>query len=98
MQEREADATRVSHNGGTFEGREPNSEDSDGRMMPDDAPKFSGNPKTVENVGGMIRNGLGWNNNNMRNFNGEDNRLYDYASEPFNPYPGEEHYIGYHPA
>ncbi|KNA00930.1 hypothetical protein PVNG_05360 [Plasmodium vivax North Korean] len=54
MQEREADATRVSHNGGTFEGREPNSEDSDGRMMPDDAPKFSGNPKTVENVGNIL--------------------------------------------
>ncbi|SCA82155.1 Plasmodium vivax Vir protein, putative [Plasmodium vivax] len=49
-------------------------------------------------LGGMIRNGLGWNNNNMRNFNGGDIRLYDYASEPFNPYPGEEHYIGYHPA
>ncbi|SCA60347.1 VIR protein [Plasmodium vivax] len=49
-------------------------------------------------LGGMIRNGLGWNNNNMRNFNAGDFRLYDYASEPFNPYPGEEHYIGYHPA
>ncbi|CAI7723945.1 PIR protein [Plasmodium vivax] len=49
-------------------------------------------------LGGMIRNGLGWNTNNMRNFNGGDIRLYDYASEPFNPYPGEEHYIGYHPA
>ncbi|VUZ99449.1 PIR protein [Plasmodium vivax] len=49
-------------------------------------------------LGGMIRNGLGWNNNNMRNFNGGDIRLYDYASESFNPYPGEEHYIGYHPA
>ncbi|CAG9472705.1 unnamed protein product [Plasmodium vivax] len=49
-------------------------------------------------LGNMIRNGLGWNNNNMRNFNGGDIRLYDYASEPFNPYPGEEHYIGYHPA
>ncbi|KMZ76713.1 hypothetical protein PVIIG_05712 [Plasmodium vivax India VII] len=34
----------------------------------------------------------------MRNFNGGDIRLYDYTSEPFNPYPGEEHYIGYHPA
>ncbi|EDL42656.1 variable surface protein Vir14, truncated, putative, partial [Plasmodium vivax] len=49
-------------------------------------------------LGGMIRNGLGWNTNNMRNFNGGDIRLYDYAAEPFNPYPGEEHYIGYHPA
>ncbi|CAI7718332.1 PIR protein [Plasmodium vivax] len=49
-------------------------------------------------LGGMIRNGLGWNNNNMRNFNGGDIRLYDYASDSFNPYPGEEHYIGYHPA
>ncbi|VVA00050.1 PIR protein [Plasmodium vivax] len=49
-------------------------------------------------LGGMIRNGLGWNNNNMSNINGGDFRLYDYASEPFNPYPGEEHYIGYHPA
>ncbi|VVA00393.1 PIR protein [Plasmodium vivax] len=49
-------------------------------------------------LGGMIRNGLGWNNNNMRNFNGGDIRLYDYSAEPFNPYPGEEHYIGYHPA
>ncbi|VVA00130.1 PIR protein [Plasmodium vivax] len=49
-------------------------------------------------LGGMIRNGLGWNTNNMRNFNGDDIRLYDYASGPFNPYPGEEHYIGYHPA
>ncbi|VUZ99811.1 PIR protein [Plasmodium vivax] len=49
-------------------------------------------------LGGMIRNGLGWNTNNMRNFNEGDIRLYDYASEPFNPYPGEEHYIGYHPA
>ncbi|KMZ96078.1 hypothetical protein PVNG_06375 [Plasmodium vivax North Korean] len=48
-------------------------------------------------LGGMIRNGLGWNTNTMRNFNGGDIRLYDYASEPFNPYPGEEHYIGYHP-
>ncbi|SCA60257.1 Plasmodium vivax Vir protein, putative [Plasmodium vivax] len=49
-------------------------------------------------LGNMIRNGLGWNNNNMRNFNGGDIGLYDYASESFNPYPGEEHYIGYHPA
>ncbi|KMZ89393.1 hypothetical protein PVBG_05989, partial [Plasmodium vivax Brazil I] len=51
-------------------------------------------------LGGMIRNGLRWNNNNMGNFNGGDIRLYDYASEPFNPYSGagEEHYIGYHPA
>ncbi|SCA59919.1 Plasmodium vivax Vir protein, putative [Plasmodium vivax] len=49
-------------------------------------------------LGSMIRNGLGWNNNNMRNFNGGDIGLYDYASESFNPYPGEEHYIGYHPA
>ncbi|VUZ99661.1 PIR protein [Plasmodium vivax] len=49
-------------------------------------------------LGVMIRNGLGWNNNNMSNINGGDIRLYDYASESFNPYPGEEHYIGYHPA
>ncbi|SCA59780.1 Plasmodium vivax Vir protein, putative [Plasmodium vivax] len=47
---------------------------------------------------GMIRNGLGWNTNNMSNINGGDIRLYDYAAEPFNQYPGEEHYIGYHPA
>ncbi|CAI7718665.1 PIR protein [Plasmodium vivax] len=51
-------------------------------------------------LGNMIRNGLGWNSNNMRNFNGGDFRLYDYASEPFNPYTGsgEEHIIGYQPA
>ncbi|KMZ89341.1 hypothetical protein PVBG_03691 [Plasmodium vivax Brazil I] len=51
-------------------------------------------------LGGMIRNGLGWNTNNMRNFNGGDIRLYDYATESFNPHTGggEEHYIGYHPA
>ncbi|KMZ82506.1 hypothetical protein PVIIG_05367 [Plasmodium vivax India VII] len=52
----------------------------------------------INRIRGIIRNGLGWNNNNMRNFNGGDIRLYDYASEPFNPYPGEEHYIGYHPS
>ncbi|CAI7719872.1 Plasmodium vivax Vir protein, putative [Plasmodium vivax] len=105
----------------SLSGSETDSDVTDGPMRPDDAPKFSGNPKTVENVGnillgvvattmtsgalyrftplgGMIRNGLGWNNNNMSNINGGDFRLYDYASEPFNPYPGEEHYIGYHPA
>ncbi|SCA59868.1 Plasmodium vivax Vir protein, putative [Plasmodium vivax] len=51
-------------------------------------------------LGNMIRNGLGWNSNNMRNFNGGDFRLYDYASEPFIPYTGsgEEHIIGYQPA
>ncbi|CAG9474501.1 unnamed protein product [Plasmodium vivax] len=49
-------------------------------------------------LGGIIRNGLGWNTNNMININGGDIRLYDYASDSFNPYPGEEHYIGYHPA
>ncbi|KMZ82174.1 hypothetical protein PVIIG_03428 [Plasmodium vivax India VII] len=50
-------------------------------------------------AGRMLRNGFGW-NNNMRNLNGADNRLFDYASESFNPYSGgaEEHYIGYHPA
>ncbi|EDL42700.1 variable surface protein Vir32, putative [Plasmodium vivax] len=50
-------------------------------------------------IGRMLRNGFGW-NNNMRNLNGADNRLFDYASESFNPYSGgaEEHYIGYHPA
>ncbi|KNA00889.1 hypothetical protein PVNG_05816 [Plasmodium vivax North Korean] len=63
---------------------------ADGTSSPD-ASKLKGE-------GGMIRNGLGWNNNNMRNFNGGDIRLYDYSAEPFNPYPGEEHYIGYHPA
>ncbi|KMZ88741.1 Plasmodium vivax Vir protein, putative [Plasmodium vivax] len=51
-------------------------------------------------LGSVIRNGLGWNNNNMSNINGGDIRLYDYTSESFNPYSGggEEHYIGYHPA
>ncbi|VUZ99455.1 PIR protein [Plasmodium vivax] len=48
-------------------------------------------------LGNMLRNRFGW-NNNMRNFNGGDNGLFDYASEAFNPYSGEEHYIGYHPA
>ncbi|CAI7718683.1 PIR protein [Plasmodium vivax] len=50
-------------------------------------------------LGNMLPNGLGW-NNNMRNFNGGDNGLFDYAPETFNPYSGgaEEHYIGYHPA
>ncbi|EDL42768.1 variable surface protein Vir14, putative [Plasmodium vivax] len=67
---------------------EPNSDVSDGRKMPDDAPILRG----------MIRNGLGWNTNNMSNINGGGIRLYDYASGPFNPYPGEEHNIGYHPA
>ncbi|KMZ83188.1 hypothetical protein PVBG_06024 [Plasmodium vivax Brazil I] len=100
---------------------ESESEERDGAMMPGDAPKLSGKPQTVENVGnillgvvattmtsgalyrftplgGMIRNGLGWNTNNMSNINGGDIRLYDYASESFNTYPGEEHYIGYQPA
>ncbi|KMZ76901.1 hypothetical protein PVIIG_06239 [Plasmodium vivax India VII] len=77
---------------------ETESEETNGPMRTFDAPKLSGKSQSVENVGGMIRNGLGWNNNNMRNFNGGDIGLYDYASEPFNPYPGEEHYIGYHPA
>ncbi|SCA82027.1 VIR protein [Plasmodium vivax] len=50
-------------------------------------------------LGGMIRSGLGWNNNNMGNINGGNNGFYNYASEAFNPYSGgEEHYIGYHPA
>ncbi|CAI7724056.1 Plasmodium vivax Vir protein, putative [Plasmodium vivax] len=49
-------------------------------------------------LGNMLRNIFGWNTNNMRNFNGGDIRLYDYASDSFNPYPGEEHNIGYHPA
>ncbi|KNA01765.1 hypothetical protein PVNG_05617 [Plasmodium vivax North Korean] len=48
-------------------------------------------------LGSMLRNIFG-RNNNMRNFNGGDNGLFDYASESFNPYSGEEHYIGYHPA
>ncbi|KMZ89806.1 hypothetical protein PVMG_06194, partial [Plasmodium vivax Mauritania I] len=50
-------------------------------------------------LGNILRNIFGW-NNNMRNFNGGDNELFDYASEPFNPFSGgaEEHYIGYHPA
>ncbi|CAG9484400.1 unnamed protein product [Plasmodium vivax] len=43
-------------------------------------------------LGNMLRNRFGW-NNNMRNFNGGDNGLFDYASEAFNPYSGEEHYI-----
>ncbi|VUZ99570.1 PIR protein [Plasmodium vivax] len=51
-------------------------------------------------LGNMLRNRFGWNTNNMSNINGGDIRLYDYASESFNPYSGgaEEHYIGYHPA
>ncbi|KMZ76925.1 hypothetical protein PVIIG_06247 [Plasmodium vivax India VII] len=55
-------------------------------------------PQPDMSPGRMLRNGFGW-NNSMRNFNGEDNRLFDYASESFNPYSGgaEEHYIGYHP-
>ncbi|SCA83658.1 VIR protein [Plasmodium vivax] len=50
-------------------------------------------------LGNMLRNRFGW-NNNMKNFNGGDNGLFDYASESFNPFSGgaEEHYIGYHPA
>ncbi|SCA59831.1 Plasmodium vivax Vir protein, putative [Plasmodium vivax] len=48
-------------------------------------------------LGRMLRNGLG-RNNNIRNLNGADNGLFDYTSEIFNPYSGEEHYIGYHPA
>ncbi|SCA59738.1 VIR protein [Plasmodium vivax] len=50
-------------------------------------------------LGGILRNGFGW-NNNMRTFNGGDNGLFDYAPESFNPYSGgtEEHYIGYHQA
>ncbi|SCA59731.1 VIR protein [Plasmodium vivax] len=121
MQERASDTSRVPQIGNGHSVSEPNSDNSDGRKMPDDAPILSGNPHTVTKLGnvllgvvatsmtsgalyrftplgGMIRNGLGWNTNNMRNFNGEDIRLYDYASDPFNPYPAEEHYIGYHPA
>ncbi|CAG9480085.1 unnamed protein product [Plasmodium vivax] len=49
-------------------------------------------------LGSMLRNRFGRNNNNMRNLNIGDNGLFDYASESFNPYTGEEHYIGYHPA
>ncbi|SCA81747.1 Plasmodium vivax Vir protein, putative [Plasmodium vivax] len=48
-------------------------------------------------LGRMLRNGLG-RNNNIIHLNGGDNGLFDYASESFNPYSGEEHYIGYHPA
>ncbi|CAI7719451.1 Plasmodium vivax Vir protein, putative [Plasmodium vivax] len=50
-------------------------------------------------LGRILRNRFGW-NNNMRNLNGAENGLYDYAPESFNPYSGggEEHYIGYHPA
>ncbi|CAI7717550.1 Plasmodium vivax Vir protein, putative [Plasmodium vivax] len=47
-------------------------------------------------LGRMLRNGLGFNRNNI---NIHDNGLFDYASGPFNPYSGgEEHYIGYHQA
>ncbi|CAI7718676.1 PIR protein [Plasmodium vivax] len=51
-------------------------------------------------LGRIIRNGLGWNNNNMRNMHGSEYGLFDYAPESFNPYTGggEEHYIGYQPA
>ncbi|SCA81986.1 Plasmodium vivax Vir protein, putative [Plasmodium vivax] len=119
--ERAAALPRLPRIGSGHSVYESDSEDTDDRMKPDDAPKLSGKSQNVRmygNVllgvvatsmtsgalyrftplGGMIRNGLGWNNNNMSNINGGDFRLYDYASEPFNPYPGEEHYIGYHPA
>ncbi|VUZ93910.1 PIR protein [Plasmodium vivax] len=51
-------------------------------------------------LGGMIGNGLGWNNNNMRNMHGGEYGLFDYGSESYNPFTGggEEHYIGYQPA
>ncbi|SCA82053.1 Plasmodium vivax Vir protein, putative, partial [Plasmodium vivax] len=51
-------------------------------------------------LGSMLRNGLGWNNNNMRNMHGGEYGLFDYATESYNPYTGggEEHYIGYQPA
>ncbi|KMZ82959.1 hypothetical protein PVIIG_05254 [Plasmodium vivax India VII] len=49
-QERTADSLDNSQRGGTYPSSETDSEVNDGRMRPDDAPKFSGNPKTVENV------------------------------------------------
>ncbi|SCA60720.1 Plasmodium vivax Vir protein, putative [Plasmodium vivax] len=51
-------------------------------------------------LGRMLRNGFGWNDNNMRNIHGGEYGLFDYAPESFNPHTGggEEHYIGYHPA
>ncbi|CAI7719393.1 Plasmodium vivax Vir protein, putative [Plasmodium vivax] len=49
-------------------------------------------------LGSMLRNRFGRNNHNMRNLKIGDNGLFDYVSESFNPYSGEEHYIGYQPA
>ncbi|KMZ83358.1 hypothetical protein PVBG_06352 [Plasmodium vivax Brazil I] len=74
-------------------------ETSDG-MIPFGPSNLNGKSQAAENVGNMLRNRFGWNTNNMSNINGGDIRLYDYASESFNPYSGgaEEHYIGYHPA
>ncbi|KMZ95098.1 hypothetical protein PVMG_05970 [Plasmodium vivax Mauritania I] len=48
-------------------------------------------------LGRMLRNGLGFNRNNI---NVHDNGLFDYAPGSFNPYSmgGDEHYIGYQPA
>ncbi|EDL42791.1 variable surface protein Vir32/4, putative [Plasmodium vivax] len=48
-------------------------------------------------LGRMLRNGLGWNRNNI---NLHDNGLFEYAPGSFNPYSmgGDEHYIGYQPA
>ncbi|KMZ76949.1 hypothetical protein PVIIG_05902 [Plasmodium vivax India VII] len=57
-------------------------------------------PKTSTGTkaGSMLRNRFGRNNHNMRNLKIGDNGLFDYVSESFNPYSGEEHYIGYQPA
>ncbi|CAG9473033.1 unnamed protein product [Plasmodium vivax] len=48
-------------------------------------------------LGRMLRNGLGWNRNNI---NLHDNGLFEYAPGSFNPYSmgGDEHYIRYQPA
>ncbi|SCA60871.1 Plasmodium vivax Vir protein, putative [Plasmodium vivax] len=48
-------------------------------------------------LGRMLRNGLGFNRNNI---NVHDNGLFEYAPGSFNPYSmgGDEHYIGYQPA
>ncbi|KMZ79968.1 hypothetical protein PVIIG_04223 [Plasmodium vivax India VII] len=50
--------------------------------------------------GKRLQNRFGSNRNTVHNINGEVSGLFDYASEPFNPYldGAGEHQIGYHPA
>ncbi|KMZ83274.1 hypothetical protein PVBG_05901 [Plasmodium vivax Brazil I] len=54
LDKRAADSARVSLNGGTFASSETDSEDTDGPMKPDDAPKLSGNPHTVTKLGNAL--------------------------------------------